>query len=92
MKKLQHNVSRTGDHVKVNAAWVSKMRTPVAVHIVDEKQAIHSDSLLIEGDAGEVQTTLNGLAEIAWDMGWRPQGLGPVLAHIVGAYKIPKAE
>lgn len=92
MKKLQHNVSRTGDHVKVNAAWVSKMRTPVAVRIVDEKQAIHSDSLLLEGDAGEVQTTLNGLAEIAWDMGWRPEGLGAILAHIVKVYKIPTPE
>jgi hypothetical protein len=35
---------------------------------------------------------MSGLADIAWDMGWRPGGLSGSLARVVETYKIPKAE
>jgi hypothetical protein len=92
MKKIQSNVQRTGDHVRVTAAWQTRMRTPATVEIQTGKQQLASEGLLIEGEAADVRDTLAGLAELAWDMGWRPLGLDHVLGHVVRAYELPKPE
>ncbi len=92
MKRIEHEVARVGDKVTIKASWRDQMRQPVKVMITTEK--VHSNSTypLITGEAGAVSKTINGIAQIAWDLGWRPVGLGPVLARIVETYKEPKIE
>ena len=92
MKKIKHNIQRVGDNQTVVAAWRTRMRTPATVKIDSGKApdgvAYHEDTL-IHGDAAEVFDTLSGIAEIAWEMGWRPRGLDAVVSGVVKSYKIP---
>ncbi len=90
MKKLMHAVERAGNNSKVLAQWRTRMRTPATVQITDDRPSTSHPSTLIEGDSAEVFDTLSGIAEIAWDMGWRPAGLDAVVAGVVKSYKIPK--
>ena len=94
MKKLSHKVSRVGDVVTVEAAWRTRMRVPAKVEIhkgKSEELSMGLQHVLLSGDAAEVNDILNGIAEIAWENGWRPAGLGATLEAIVKGFKIPKA-
>jgi hypothetical protein len=90
MKKLSHEISRKGDAVKVEANWRTRMRTPAKVAVVADNQSTSKDSTLAEGEAADVFDTLSGIAELAWDMGWRPRGLDLVVSGVVKSYKIPE--
>ncbi len=92
MKRIEHEVERTGDKVTIKALWRDKFKHPASVTITTEKHETPMSRLLITGDVVDVRNTLHGLAQIAWDQGWRPLGLGPVLARIVETYKEPKIE
>lgn len=89
MKKVSHRVERTGDSVAVMANWRSRMRTPTKVEIHNDNLTNPAETTLVEGGAAEVFDTLSGIAEIAWEMGWRPHGLEQVVAAVVKSYKIP---
>jgi hypothetical protein len=92
MKRIEHEVERNGDRVIVKALWRDTFKKPASVRITTEKHETPMARVLIDADVRVVRNTLNGIAQIAWDMGWRPLGLGPVLARIVETYKEPKIE
>ncbi len=92
MKRIEHEVERNGDKVTVKALWRDTFKKPGSVKITLEKHETQTLRPVISADAVVVRNVLWGLAQIAWDMGWRPLGLGPVLARVVETYKEPKIE
>lgn len=88
--KLKHvEVARVGDQRTVSAMWHNGFKKPVAVKVSIEKTENPGASVLIQGDAKEVDTTLAGLATIAWNLGWRPRGLMSNIAAIIDKVKEP---
>lgn len=90
MKLLTQSVKRTGDNVTVNATWKTQDRRKAQVKIkrtIPEPGAF--DEAMMTGDVKEVHGVLFGLAEIAWNMGWRPAGFIERIAGAVAAHKIP---
>ena len=87
MKLLSHRTARTGDKLVITGQWQDRMRRPGSVVVtqnVNESQMRESE--ILTGDAHEVYATLSGLANIAWKMGWRPEGLMGGIANYVQAY------
>lgn len=93
MKRIEHAVERhPGDRVELKGLFRDRFKKPASVTITTE---VHDTPMLrpiMQADAKEVNDTMFALAEIAWDMGWRPMGLGPTLAAVVTRFKIPKPE
>jgi hypothetical protein len=91
MKLKNFTVKRYSDRTTVSGQWRDEMRRPAHVSI-DIKRGNNlnaSDQTIMEGDVRDVDGILDGLAEIAWNRGWRPRGmLGAVSTHIAN-YKIP---
>jgi len=48
--------------------------------------------LLADGDVKETTDILFAIAEMAWEMGWRPRGLMGTVAGFIQQYKIPPQE
>lgn len=93
MKLIRHEVERIGaDRTTVKALWRDKFRRPASVKVVEATEEHQASSTLIDGDSAEVMRTMEGFAEIAWSMGWRPAGLGATLNAVVQNFKPPKAE
>ncbi len=69
------------------------MRRPAYVKIEENVQGVgeEGDSLLIQGEEHKIKTTLYALAGIAWNMGWRPEGLQAVIGNSVLNHKVPPA-
>ena len=65
------------------------MRRPARVSLALHKgQLPEAESdVLVVGESHEVYTMLSGLADIAWDMGWRPSGLPGQVAQFIQNYK-----
>lgn len=87
MKLLSHKIDRAGDTLRITGQWQDRMRRPGSVVVtqnVNESQMRESEMLM--GDAHEVYATLSGLADIAWKMGWRPEGLMGGIANYVQSY------
>lgn len=90
MKLKAHKVEKLpGGNVAVRAVWTNQMRVPKTLAIVAEESPTGALETLTEGDAGDVFNTLSGMAEIAWNMGWRPAGLANTVAGVVAAYRLP---
>ncbi len=87
MKINTWNEERKGDHVKFVASWVDRMRRPGGVQIAVTKNiqplAIPT---LIEGDAACVNDTINQIAWIAWQRGWRPAGLFEAVVSVINRF------
>lgn len=95
MKRIEHEVERTADRVTIKAVWADKMRNRrnVTVSIsAAQDQRTSIVPAMLTGDVRDVSGVLNGIAQIAWDQGWRPAGLGATLAAVVERFKEPKAE
>ncbi|MQB00184.1 MAG: hypothetical protein GEU78_07820 [Actinobacteria bacterium] len=90
MKLLSHSVARRGDELSVHGSFRDGMKRRAGVKIVIEKgQEITGETPVISGEIRDVHGVLNGFAEIAWLLGWRPRGLMGSLARQVETYKIP---
>ena len=90
MKLKAHKVVKLpGGNVAVDAVWTNQMRQPRTLAIQAAESPTGALERLTEGDAADVFNTLSGLAQIAWEMGWRPAGLSNTVAAVVAAYKIP---
>ena len=93
MKLLNYTKERKGgDKMLVSASWRTRMRQPGGVSIthttLDPRTTpVSNQSVLLEGEGVDVYDTLSGLAQIAWDMGWRPAGLMGGLARYIQDYK-----
>lgn len=93
MKKQQHELAKSGENLAVRGLWRDRFKREAHVKIVEEPLPVGSApavGTIIEGERDQVQNTMFGLAEIAWDMGWRPKGLDLVLARVVKIYELPK--
>lgn len=82
MRLKRFKKTRKGDHVTFEAEWLNKWKKPGQVTIAfNTKEDPRVDTPVLQGDVADVQGILNGLAEIAWAYGWRPQGLAKALAE-----------
>ena len=88
MKMTEQHVERTGDKISVFGTFVNKWRKPARISIAIEEG--WTPVPVISGDVKETVETVNCIAQIAWDMGWRPAGLAGALNHIILNHKIPK--
>ena len=90
MKLSSHKVERNGDKLTVRASLKTHMRQPCNVTITMKSGENYvEDEPVMTGDVRDVSGTLNALAEIAWEQGWRPRGLMGTVARIVETYKEP---
>jgi hypothetical protein len=89
--KLQKHAIHTKKHsrLKIEADWTDKMRRPAAVEVVIHKGNDIPSKDLIDADAKEGTDTMYALADLAWELGWRPRGLTGTLAGLVANYKLP---
>jgi len=93
MKRIEHEVVRhPGDRVELKGLFRDRFKRPASVSITTSTHETPLPRLVMQADAKEVNDTMFALAEIAWDMGWRPAGLGATLAAVVTRFKIPRAE
>ena len=84
MRLIQKDVDVTHARIHIKAQWVDNFRRAGTVHIhVAKNVSDTAASTLIDGEPSDVTRTLAGIAEIAWRMGWRPEGLDAVLLHAV---------
>ena len=93
MRKISHHVAKLpNNHAAVTAVFNNQMRQPQQVRITRTPlESLATVEPLFEGEAAEVYHLFEGLAEIAWEMGWRPKGLANLLGHVVTEFKLPKA-
>jgi hypothetical protein len=92
MKLKTHKIDRLPGHkVVVSGVWTNQMRMPKSVRITCDGEGTGFPETLTEGDEGDVFNTLSGMAQIAWEMGWRPEGLANATAGLIAAYRLPKA-
>jgi hypothetical protein len=76
----------------IHADWTDQMKRPTYVSVSFDKNNFNEEEKpLIEGDPGDVAYVMNGIAQIAWDSGWRPSGLAETVMSVVRNYKQPKA-
>jgi|TARA_R110000751_G_scaffold100154_2_gene194019 hypothetical protein len=89
MKLLSQSVERHPDAITLRANFVNKWRKPSGVKVLIDPSA--DDNVLISGDIKETMDTLNCIAEIAWNAGWRPSGLAAHIDAVVKGHRIPTA-
>jgi hypothetical protein len=93
MKLKNHRIMR-GNHnrLHIEAQWTDKMRRPAQVQIrlfkSDNASTLPSE-VLIDDDVKEGTDVVFALAEIAWELGWRPRGLAGTVAGMIANFKIP---
>ena len=89
MRMTYKDVDMSTGRVHVKTMWVDRMRRPSTVKIVvDKNVSAPAASTLIDGEARDVAHVLEGIAEIAWGMGWRPEGLNAALLHAVKTHVV----
>ena len=92
-KLKSHNVDRQGDRMTVSAVWANRFKRPQHIDITRRDHDNNpAPSPILQGDVKDVQGILNGLAEIAWENGWRPANLAGRITHAVLTHKIPKED
>lgn len=90
MATLKHaEDARVGNNRVVRAIWINQFKKPAKVTITTETVDVAAPHVVIEGDAGEVDRTLAGLATIAWNRGWRPKSLVSSINSVVQNVKEP---
>lgn len=96
MRLRQSILERQGGSTKVSTAWTDQMRRPSTVTISIEKNAqsaqIAPSGILCVGEDRDVTGVLNGIAEIAWNAGWRPAGLANRVMGAIAAHKVSAGE
>ena len=92
MRLKAHKVEKlAGDRMTVKGVWTNQMRQPRLIRVAVEEAPNGEMDTILEGDAADVYHTLEGLAQIAWGLGWRPAGLSNAVAGVVAAYRLPAA-
>lgn len=91
MIKLRSSERRKkGSRVAIHTKWTDQMRRPTMVEIRYDKNNHNEDEVpMIQGEPGDVSYILNGIAEIAWENGWRPRGLSGTVAAVIQNYREP---
>jgi hypothetical protein len=90
MKIIHHHIDRKGDHLKITGPAVDRLRRPGKIEVTTVKDVRPgTEGVIIEGDAADVTDTMFALANIAWNMGWRPAGLTEALTGTLRDLKTP---
>lgn len=92
MKLLNHKIERKGDKVSLSGRWRDELRRPASVSLHFERgnaSLTEAETPIAEGEVKDVTGALFALADIAWEMGWRPRGLMGKVAHTIESYKLP---
>jgi hypothetical protein len=92
MKLKSSDTQRRGDTTAVAALFHDRFRKPLDIKIVTAKSEDPGLKALWMGDPHDVLGLFGGLAEIAWDMGWRPRGFEGKLVQTVRSFQIPPEE
>lgn len=88
MKLREQSAERKGDSLCVKGQFTDKWRKEARVRVTID-DALGSD-IIMDGDLKEVTETLNCLAQIAWNQGWRPEGFVQAIMAVTTNHKIPK--
>lgn len=88
MKLIEQAVERKGDKTTIKGRFTDKWRKEARVRI-DLDDSLSSDTIMT-GDTKEVVETLNCLAQVAWNNGWRPEGFVQAIMAVTTNHKIPK--
>lgn len=89
-RRVVARIERRGDKAKLVGHFISTFKRPQELKITlgnDIDLTGPSSGSIMEGSTGDVGNVLNGLAQVAWDNGWRPAGLGAYLGAAVAAFK-----
>lgn len=90
MRLTTHKIEKQpNDRMVVKAEWRDRFRKPASVEVVVHRDTAMLDNVVADGDTKDVQGAIFGLAEIAWNMGWRPEGFINSLMGVVAGHKIP---
>ena len=93
MKLKSHTVAKLANNrARLDAIWTDQMRRPHHVSIAIQPAPSAAMAPMVEDEAGDLFKLFSGFAEIAWEMGWRPQGLAATLGHVVTSFKLPAKE
>ncbi len=90
IKMLKFKNERTGNGLLLTASWRTEMKQPakVKINILRGEFAEDADDVVMQGDVTDVNGILFGLADAAWDAGWRPRGLFPALLRVMETHKL----
>lgn len=83
---------RGGDNTVITARWTDQMRRPRVVKLSVEEDESGAGGVLLDLNNWQTKHVLHGLAQIAWNMGWRPVGLDANISHLIANYKAPKQD
>lgn len=95
MKLKTHSIDKQpNNRLRVLARWTDEMRRPADVKMVVKRNLpdLDGDNTLVEADERDVRDAVFGIADIAWEMGWRPAGLPGTVANLIQTYKLPPKE
>lgn len=88
MKLTEQAVERKGDNVTVRGQFTDKWKKPARVRVaIDDAQG---SDVIMDGPIKDTMETLNCLAQIAWNNGWRPEGFVQAIMAVTTNHKIPK--
>jgi len=90
--KIQSSVTkRTGDRITVAARWKDRFKKPAYIRVMkSDTPPDTSEDLLFSGDVKDTHGIIFGIAQVAWDMGWRPAGLLEHVMETIRSHKIPR--
>lgn len=88
MKLKSSSVTRKGDLVTVRANWITRFRQPAYVKISITEEGHPHEGLLVDGDVIDTHGLLFGIAQIAWNIGWRPAGLLEATMETIRSHKV----
>ena len=83
---------RGGDKTVIKASWTDQMRRPKVVTLSVAEDDTGNGGVLLDMTNWQATHVLHGLAQIAWNMGWRPVGLDANISHLISNYKAPKQD
>ncbi|MCP4899889.1 MAG: hypothetical protein GY906_23220 [bacterium] len=81
----------SGPDLEVRGHYVNNFRRPCAFSInVDQKSSVdEARGVVLQGDRFEVWHKLAAIAEVAWNLGWRPGSLVGAVDNVVKNHKLP---
>ena len=90
VRRVVATLSRRGDNAQLRGHFISKFKRPTTLKIeVGEELEPGLPATIMDGSTEDIGHVLNGLAQVAWDNGWRPNGLGPAITAFMSSWKPP---
>lgn len=88
LRRVKATLQARGQRATLSGHFVSKFKRPVALTItIGEELDQAGPHEILTGSKEDVGHIINGLAQVAWDNGWRPPGLAPSIAAFLSKWK-----